>query len=349
MLVSKLARLGASVIFLLFSLASSTLGSRVVAKASAREQRSLVLRCVFPDDSARLTLKSLEETFDVDIWRVSREGFDVRVAPTQQQRLMDTFPCKVWIPDIATYLDAGPSASSAHSLLKPPGNPSIWSILQHKLNGLFGQRVLAAKAPQLPGHEHDKYLDYPSMVALLEAWASEHSGVARFIPSAAPDIPTWEGRNISCISISSATTAPSKQILFTGGIHAREWIAPATVLYIIDEILQGYRNHRKGSMSRFWEASNGEVQEGDWSDNLSTTATKATSAHIADLLDNEGIEFILCPCTNPDGYTFAHSKGGQRLWRKNRRNNGLGSYGVDLNRNFPIHWGETGSSSLPFR
>jgi hypothetical protein len=33
-----------------------------------------------------------------------------------------------------------------------------------------------------------------------------------------------------------------------------------------------------------------------------------------------------------------------RLWRKNRRNNGDGSYGVDLNRNYSYEWGGSGSS-----
>src|SRR5207248_1728560 len=34
-----------------------------------------------------------------------------------------------------------------------------------------------------------------------------------------------------------------------------------------------------------------------------------------------------------------------RLWRKNRRNNLDGNYGVDLNRNWGYQWGGLGSSS----
>jgi len=44
------------------------------------------------------------------------------------------------------------------------------------------------------------------------------------------------------------------------------------------------------------------------------------------------------PVVNPDGYQHAWST--NRYWRKNRR----GGHGVDLNRNFAIAWGGSGSS-----
>ncbi|MEL6431665.1 MAG: M14 family zinc carboxypeptidase, partial [Planctomycetota bacterium] len=52
------------------------------------------------------------------------------------------------------------------------------------------------------------------------------------------------------------------------------------------------------------------------------------------------------PCVNPDGYEYNRSiaPGGGGLWRKNRRNNGNGTFGVDLNRNYPFQWGGAGSS-----
>src|SRR5690606_22812703 len=39
--------------------------------------------------------------------------------------------------------------------------------------------------------------------------------------------------------------------------------------------------------------------------------------------------------------------GSYRSWRKNRRNNGNGSYGVDLNRNYGFMWGTGGASKSP--
>jgi hypothetical protein len=53
------------------------------------------------------------------------------------------------------------------------------------------------------------------------------------------------------------------------------------------------------------------------------------------------VEFVIFPLVNPDGYIYSRTT--DRLWRKNRRNNG-DSYGVDLNRNFDFLWSQIGSS-----
>ncbi|HKA58529.1 MAG TPA: M14 family metallopeptidase [Gemmatimonadales bacterium] len=51
------------------------------------------------------------------------------------------------------------------------------------------------------------------------------------------------------------------------------------------------------------------------------------------------------PVENPDGYQYSFTN--ERYWRKNRRPNAGGSYGVDPNRNYPAFWGldDLGSSS----
>jgi hypothetical protein len=53
------------------------------------------------------------------------------------------------------------------------------------------------------------------------------------------------------------------------------------------------------------------------------------------------------PVVNPDGFQFSFDS--TRLWRKNRRVNGDGTIGVDLNRNYPGFWGldDLGSSPGP--
>ncbi len=54
------------------------------------------------------------------------------------------------------------------------------------------------------------------------------------------------------------------------------------------------------------------------------------------------------PVENPDGYQYTFTT--DRYWRKNRRPNSNGSYGVDPNRNYPAFWGvdEVGSSSYQY-
>jgi murein tripeptide amidase MpaA len=53
-------------------------------------------------------------------------------------------------------------------------------------------------------------------------------------------------------------------------------------------------------------------------------------------------EYVIVPIMNPDGYQYTWDEA--RLWRKNRRDNGDGSFGVDLNRNWGHEWGGAGSS-----
>jgi len=90
-------------------------------------------------------------------------------------------------------------------------------------------------------------------------------------------------------------------------IHAREWIANAVATYQIKSLLEN--------------------------DAVDST-----------YLDTFNI-YIL-PMANPDGYEY--SRGPDRLWRKNRSdNNGAQCKGVDLNRNWPFHYGESGVSSVP--
>lgn len=65
------------------------------------------------------------------------------------------------------------------------------------------------------------------------------------------------------------------------------------------------------------------------------------------LVDN--LEMYFVPCVNPDGYEFNYSSDplGGGMWRKNRLDNGDGSYGIDLNRNYGYNWGYDDQGSSP--
>ncbi len=61
------------------------------------------------------------------------------------------------------------------------------------------------------------------------------------------------------------------------------------------------------------------------------------------VVDNRELFFV--PCVNPDGYEYNRQTdpNGGGLWRKNRRDNGDGCFGVDLNRNYSFEFGHDGS------
>ncbi len=66
------------------------------------------------------------------------------------------------------------------------------------------------------------------------------------------------------------------------------------------------------------------------------------------LLDHRELYFI--PIVNPDGYVYNQTTNpnGGGFWRKNRRDNGGGCFGIDLNRNYDNEWGNTiGASPNP--
>lgn len=115
-----------------------------------------------------------------------------------------------------------------------------------------------------------------------------------------------EGRDIRAYVISTARDTEAPAIYVNTGAHAREWIGPATIAYFADRLVNEY-----GSDDR-----------------------------ITDLVDS--VVWHIVPLVNPDGYV--HSWNVDRLWRKNRRDNGDGTFGVDWNRNFDANWGGAGSS-----
>ena len=106
-------------------------------------------------------------------------------------------------------------------------------------------------------------------------------------------------------------------VLYLGAQHAREWITPEMIRRLMHRFVDGYD----------------------------------TNKEIRRLVDTNELWFV--PVANPDGYDFTFQPG-QRLWRKNLRdNNGDGQIaagdGVDPNRNFPEKWGydNEGSSDNP--
>ncbi|MFH2037371.1 MAG: M14 family zinc carboxypeptidase, partial [Candidatus Zixiibacteriota bacterium] len=103
------------------------------------------------------------------------------------------------------------------------------------------------------------------------------------------------------------------EILFTAGIHCREVITPEVLFYFMAHLLNNY----------------------------------GTDPEISKLVNGREIWFILA--CNPDGYYYNQitEPDGGGMWRKNRRNNGDGYFGIDLNRNFSYQWGydDEGSSS----
>ena len=119
-----------------------------------------------------------------------------------------------------------------------------------------------------------------------------------------------EGRDIWVLHLAGADPDPKPAVFYHSTIHAREWITAPIVLYLATYLVNNY-----GS-------------------DLGVTALV------------NSLDIYIAPCVNPDGYSYTWTN--DRMWRKNRRSNGDGSYGVDLNRNWDYAWGLDDSGSSPY-
>jgi murein tripeptide amidase MpaA len=124
---------------------------------------------------------------------------------------------------------------------------------------------------------------------------------------------SFQNRDIYAIKLSDnvITNEDEAEVVFLGCHHAREWIAVDVPIRIARRLATGY----------------------------------ASDDRIRSLLDRS--EVWIVPIVNPDGLEYSIYV--YRYWRKNRRMNADGSYGVDLNRNYSYQWGydNIGSSSNP--
>lgn len=122
-----------------------------------------------------------------------------------------------------------------------------------------------------------------------------------------------EGRSIYAVKISDNPDLDEEEaeVLFLGGHHAREWISVEIPFLLARRLAEGY--------------------EGD--------------PAIRELVDRS--EIWIVPLLNPDGLEYSINV--YRYWRKNRRANADGTFGVDLNRNYGYMWGrdDQGSSAAP--
>ena len=121
-----------------------------------------------------------------------------------------------------------------------------------------------------------------------------------------------EGREIWALKITDnpAVVEPEEEkILFTGVTHAREWITFEMILYLAEYLTTRYDD----------------------------------DPQVRHIVDNSVVWLV--PAVNPDGYEYTWTT--NRMWRKNRRCEGHGCPGVDINRNYDYKWGYNDWGSSP--
>uniref|UniRef100_H2Z538 Peptidase M14 domain-containing protein n=1 Tax=Ciona savignyi TaxID=51511 RepID=H2Z538_CIOSA len=151
------------------------------------------------------------------------------------------------------------------------------------------------RAPRLPTRsyadfDYEVYHNYEE----IQQWITSAAEAYPSIATAATVGSTFEGREFKALTISSQPGNP--QFVINCGIHAREWVTPATCMFSAKYLLDGYGN----------------------------------DATITSLVNQ--VDFVFIPSSNPDGYAYTWSS--DRMWRKTRTKRSGVCVGVDPNRNF---------------
>lgn len=157
---------------------------------------------------------------------------------------------------------------------------------------------------------------YQEMLDVLDEMRAMYPNLISSRQVVDPGITTHEGRPIYWLRISDnpdtdETTEP--EVLYTALHHAREPNSLTQMIFFMWYVLENYE----------------------------------TDPEVNFLVNNTELYFM--PCLNPDGYIFNETTdpNGGGFWRKNRRNNGDGSFGVDLNRNYGYEWAHDDFGSSP--
>jgi len=200
-----------------------------------------------------------------------------------------------------------PSGGAALEAVKKylSDNQFEFSVLIEDVEGLVNtQREEAALRNKQNGEMNwNDYQRYDVIMNFLDQVGESYPDIANVTNYGK----STEGRDLKVIKL--GTPRAGKPALFLdGGMHAREWIGPAIVTYIVNELTKNRANY-------------------------------------ADILN--AVDIYITPLANPDGYEYTHISSLTRMWRKTRSNHNsiVGCVGVDPNRNFDFAWGGDGTSA----
>ncbi|KAG8238262.1 hypothetical protein J437_LFUL016442 [Ladona fulva] len=278
-----------------------------------------LLRATARTDAQLQEIKELKQEMstDVSFWTPAKKNAstDIMVAPEAVEEVK-AFLKKRDIPYEVVILDVQQMISLQ--------NPKMSKEQREVLRGQMGHSMTFKRY-----HRYEDMLNYIDYLAATYPQLVQYVNIGK----------STNGLPLKVVKISgnSSSTAAEKKsdkpaIWVDGGTHAREWISPAAVLYILKQLVENYKVNKRIV---------------------------------------EGVDWYLMPLVNPDGYEYSHttdrlwrktrSKGEEeegeeeevygRKEGKWRRRGGRVFWekceGVDLNRNWDFHWGERGSSDDP--
>lgn len=212
-------------------------------------------------------------------------------------------------PGLAVDIQAGEHAYKILSVkLKERGLQFQITIMD--VEKLMDEENLVASTRGIGVSFYSQYHTLDEITQELYNLANQHRDMTRVFSVGR----SYEGREQLAIELKGAPSFNKKTFFMNCGIHAREWVSPATCMYIIKQIVSKY----------------------------------GKDSSVREMLDK--MDFIIMPVLNVDGYVFTWNKSSRRnrFWRKTRKPNwGSRCIGTDPNRNWNYKWGFPGASTDP--
>lgn len=263
----------------------------------AEKRGDQVVRFSYPPHAPTGAVDGLSwiASLELDIWRATKTSIDVRLSESYLglvTTLLDGTR-EESRPVVTTLI---PSLAQLARSSSPASTPYNLALSAASLANLTSSEP---RPLRLLDPIHDSYHPLDSVYAILALFAAEYPSLTEVIDLGT----TSEGHTIKGIKLTNKNSAlhatEGKQgFVVAGAQHAREWIAPSTIIYLIHDLL------------------------------LSAANEDGPQARLLDLF-----EFTFIPVVNVDGYVYTWEH--DRLWRKNRQDVGdQGCKGIDLNRNW---------------
>lgn len=184
------------------------------------------------------------------------------------------------------------------------GTQAERDLLQKKFNVLTSFNEI--ESLDFPD-EDSQFHNYAELTAALQSLAKDNPDIVR-LSSIGKSV---ENRDLWLLTITAnqKNDMDNAGVYFMGAHHAREHLSVEVPLMIAQKLIKEYRS-------------------GD--------------QRVQNYIQNRSIYIV--PMVNPDGAEYDIATGKYRMWRKNRKLNDDGVYGVDLNRNYAYNWGTVGTS-----
>ena len=212
------------------------------------------------------------------------------------------------------HLDIIDATDTYFEIITHPGELENLQAMGFRTEVMHEDLVSLYQSRLVPDKLMGGYLTLSEINAYIDSLVADHPDIVSQKYNLGQTI---EGRDMWAVKISDNPNLDEDEpeVLFTAAIHAREVITPL--------IIRNFAEY----MTTNYGLGNPEVQN---------------------LVNNREIWLIFC--CNPDGYYYNEytDPNGGGMWRKNRRNNMDGYYGVDLNRNFGYQWGYDNDGSSPY-